>query len=58
MEIKRDVQNRKLYIVDNDEILLKTGKLGAEFIIYFYTKNNNKRVWWIFIFKSERNIRK
>lgn len=39
MEIKRDVQNRKLYIVDNDEILLKTGKLGADFVIHFYTKN-------------------
>ena len=39
MEIKRDVQNRKLYIVDNNKILLKTGKLGAEFIIHFYTKN-------------------
>lgn len=39
MEIKRDIQNRKLYIVDNDEILLKTGRLGAEFIIHFYTKN-------------------
>ena len=39
MEIKRDVQNRKLYIVDNDERLLKTGKLGADFVIHFYTKN-------------------
>ena len=39
MEIKRDVQNKKLYIVVNDEILLKTGRLGAEFIIHFYTKN-------------------
>lgn len=39
MEIKRDVQNRKLYIVDNDEIILKTGRLGADFIIHFYTKN-------------------
>lgn len=39
MEIKRDVQNRKLYIIDNNEILLKTGRLGAEFIIHFYTKN-------------------
>lgn len=39
MEIKRDVKNRKLYIVDNDEFLLQTGKLGADFIIHFYTKN-------------------
>jgi len=39
MEIKRDIQNRKLYIVDNEQILLHTVKLGAEFIIHFYTKN-------------------
>ena len=39
MEIKRDVQNRKICIVDNEEILLQTGKLGADFIIHFYTKN-------------------
>jgi len=39
MEINRDVQNRKLYIVDNDEILLQTGKLGADFVIHFHTKD-------------------
>ena len=39
MEIKRDSRNRKLYIIDNDEILLQTGKLGADFVIHFYKKN-------------------
>lgn len=39
MEIKRDVQNKKIYIIDNDQVLLETGKLGAEFIIHLYTKN-------------------
>ena len=39
MELKRDIQNRKLYIIDNEEILLQTGKLGADFVIHFYTKN-------------------
>ena len=39
MELKRDIQNRKLYIIDNEEVLLQTGKLGADFVIHFYTKN-------------------
>lgn len=39
MEIKRDIKNKKLYIIDNGKVLLQTGKLGAEFIIHFYTKN-------------------
>ena len=39
MEIKRDIQNKKIYIVDNEQVLLHTGKLGADFIIHFYTKN-------------------
>jgi len=39
MEIKRDIQNKKIYIIDNDQILLQTGKLGADFIIHFYTKD-------------------
>lgn len=39
MEIKRDIKNKKLYIIDNEQILLETGKLGAEFIIHLYTKN-------------------
>lgn len=39
MEIKRDIQNKKIYIMDNEKVLLQTGKLGAEFVIHFYTKN-------------------
>lgn len=39
MEVKRDIQNKKIYLIDNDEILLETGKLGEEFIIHFHTKN-------------------
>ena len=39
MEIKRDLENKNIYIIDNEQVLLHTGKLGAEFAIYLYTKN-------------------
>ena len=39
MEIKRDLENKKIYIMNNEQVLLQTGKLGAEFIIHFHTKN-------------------
>lgn len=39
MEIKRDVQNKKIYIIENEQVLLETGRVGAEFAIYLYTKN-------------------
>ena len=39
MEIKRDIQNKKIYVVDKNEVLLETGCIGAEFIISIYTKN-------------------
>ena len=38
MELKRDLENKKIYIIDNDELLLQTGRIGAEFIISLYTK--------------------
>lgn len=38
MELKRDLNNKKIYIIDNEQILLKTGRVGAEFAIYLYTK--------------------
>jgi len=39
MEVKRDIQNKRIYIIDNEQVLLHTGKLGADFIIHFHTKN-------------------
>lgn len=39
MEIKRDIQNKKIYIIDDEKVLLQTDKLGADFILLFYTKN-------------------
>ena len=39
MEIKRDIQNKKLYIIENEQVLLETGRIGAEFIIHLYTKD-------------------
>lgn len=39
MEIKRNIQNKKIYLTEDDQILLQTGKLGADFIIHFHTKN-------------------
>ncbi|MBQ8192719.1 MAG: hypothetical protein IJZ46_01430 [Bacilli bacterium] len=36
MELKRDVQNEKLYLIDNDKVLLETGRIGAEFVIHLY----------------------
>ena len=44
MGIKRDIKNKKLYIIDNEQMLLETGILGAEFIIHLYTKNKGETV--------------
>ena len=41
MEIKRNLETKQLYIVDNNTILLETNYIGAEFIIGIYT---NKQI--------------
>ena len=33
------LKSKKLYIIDGDQVLLETGRVGAEFAIYLYTKN-------------------
>lgn len=38
MELKRNLETNQISIVDNEEILLETGKIGAEFVIYLYTE--------------------
>lgn len=37
MELKRNLETKQIFLVDNENILLQTGKIGAEFIIYLYT---------------------
>lgn len=39
MEVKRDLENKKIYIIDNGQIVLQTGRVGAEFAIYLYTES-------------------
>ena len=39
MEIIRDNESKKIYIIDNEQVILQTGKLWADFIIHLHTKN-------------------
>ena len=39
MELKRDLDTKKIYLIDNGQKLLETGRVGAEFVIYLYTDN-------------------
>lgn len=36
MEIKRDLKTNKIYLIDNEKIVLETGSIGAEFLICLY----------------------
>lgn len=37
MELKRNLETKQIYIVDNNQILLETDHIGGEFIILLYT---------------------
>ena len=39
MKLIRNTNNNKLYIINDEKTLLETGRVGAEFVIYLYTKN-------------------
>ena len=39
MELKREIDTKKIYLIENGQKLLETGRVGAEFVIYLYTDN-------------------